>query len=522
MPKTVELCVKHRIGAGVKESIAWGTCQRDYKAGKLDETGHTKKVEVRQSLNIMQDAIDKALKERNETVNDFKQAAHKFKIDTKGLKKSIKQSDTKGGEWMERLFLQAKADFTGFDFEKGTVPVELVRSGMATIGIDGKPAKIYISPNRLEEMKASLESSTTNRKVYWGHVSSDRLKVEGKLHRDNEDWIGTLGDSFNVISKSDEKGNNYIALEGQLRVHGEGEKSKMLQGLIKKEPKQIKFSLDYAGRTKVGKRNSELVHELSEVSFIRSLDFVPESGFDNGISMSLITQCADQLNSKIKEVESMNFNEWKEAHPDEYKDAISKITQTATEELEKKHKEDTDELKSVIAKMDADLKQSKSEKTDKKGVELKDTPEYQSLTQANQKLTEDNKEMNGMLKSMGKDLAIIKEKERMDRANRIIQSKLEGSRIPKNLHPKVKSQIDYNAFLTEEGQFNADSDDVVKFTQAVADEVKDWEDKLKGMTSTLTIGLRDTKDDDITQANPYIAQIKDTVEEFKGVKGGNK
>lgn len=581
MPKSVELCVKHRMGAGLKESIAWGTCQRDYKAGKLDETGHTKKSEVKQSLNIMQDAIDKALKERNKTMSDFKQAeltterrkgletgefafprlkklpihdashvrnamarfnqtqgmtaeekatakrkiiraAHKFGIDIKGFDESIKQSDMKGGEWMERLFLQAKADFTGFDFEKGTVPVELVRSGMATIGIDGKPAKIYISPNRLEEMKASLESSTTNRKSYWGHVSSDRLKAEGKLHRDNEDWIGTLGDSFNVVSKVDKKGNNYIALEGQLRVHGEGEKSKMLQGLIKKEPEQIKFSLDYAGRTKVGKRNGELVHELSEVSFIRSLDFVPESGFDNGISMSAITQCAEYLNSKIKEVSDMKFDEWKEAHPEEYKDVISKITQTATEEIEKKYKEDIDELKSVIAKMDADLKQAKMEKTDKKGVELKDTAEYQSLLQANQILIESNKKAEERAKATDKRLAIIEEKERMDRANQIIQSKLEGSRIPKNLHPKVKSQIDYNAFLTEEGQFSADSDDVVKFTQAVADEVKDWEDKLKGMTSTVTIGMRDTKTDDITQANPYIAQIKDTVEEFKGVKGGNK
>ena len=286
MPKSVELCVKHRINAGVKESIAWGTCQRDYKAGKLDETGHVR--EVKQSLNIMQDAIDKAFKERNTDMKNFMQAelttekrkgletgefafprlkklpiydsshtrnamarfnqtqgmtaeekatarrkiikaAHKFGIDTKGFEQSIKQSDTKGGEWMERLFLQAKADFSGFDFEKGTIPVELVKSGMATIGIDGKPAKIYISPNRLEDIKAALEQSTTNRKVYWGHVSSDKLKMEGKLHRDNEDWIGTLGDSFNVTSKADEKGNNYIALEGQVKVHGEGEKSKMLQ-----------------------------------------------------------------------------------------------------------------------------------------------------------------------------------------------------------------------------------------------------------------------------------------------------
>jgi hypothetical protein len=63
---------------------------------------------------------------------------------------------------------------------------------------------------------------------------------------------------------------------------------------------------------------------------------------------------------------------------------------------------------------------------------------------------------------------------------------------------------------------------VVKFTQAVMDEVKDWEDKLKGMTSTINIGITDVKRDDITQSNPYIAQLKDTVEEFKGVKGGSK
>ena len=576
MPKSVELCVKHRINAGVKESIAWGTCQRDYKAGKLDETGHVR--EVKQSLNIMQDAIDKAFKERNTDMKNFMQAelttekrkgletgefafprlkklpiydashtrnamarfnqtqgmtaeekatarrkiiraAHKFGIDTKGFEQSIKQSDTKGGEWMERLFLQAKADFSGFDFEKGTIPVELVKSGMATIGIDGKPAKIYISPNRLEDIKAALEQSTTNRKVYWGHVSSDKLKMEGKLHRDNEDWIGTLGDSFNVISKADEKGNNYIALEGQLKVHGEGEKSKMLQGLIKKEPKQIKFSLDYAGKTKVGKRNNELVHELSEVSFVRSLDFVPESGFDNGISMSLITQCAAQLNSRIKEVEDMNFNEWKEAHPDEYKEAISKITQTTTEDLEKKHKEETEELKSVIAKMDADLKASK---TEKKEAGLKDTDEYKSLLQSIQSLSAENKELKDESKKTKKELAIINERERMERADKIVQSALESSRIPKNLHPKVKSQVDYNAFVTDEGQFSADSEDVVKFTQAVMDEVKDWEDKLKGMTSTINIGITDVKRDDITQSNPYIAQLKDTVEEFKGVKGGSK
>ena len=381
-----------------------------------------------------------------------------------------------------------------------------------------EPAKIYISPNRLNDMKASLESSTTNRKVYWGHVSSDKLKIEGKLHRDNEDWIGTLGDSFNVVSKADNKGNNYLALEGQLRVHGEGDKSKTLQGLIKKEPNQIKFSLDYAGRTKVGKRNNELVHELSEVSFIRSLDFVPESGFDNGISMSAITQCAEYLNNKIKEVNEMKFDEWKEAHPDEYKDVLSKITQAATEEIDKKHKEETEELKSVIAKMDADLKSAKAEmqKADKKEAGLKDSAEYQSLLQANQALVESNKKIEERIKVTEKELAINKERERMDKANQIIQSALENSRIPKNLHLKVKSQVDYNAFTTDEGQFSSDSEDVVKFTQAVMDEIKDWEDKLKGLTSVNSIGLRDAKSDNVQQSNPYLEMNKKDLEDEKG------
>ena len=215
----------------------------------------------------------------------------------------------------------------------------------------------------------------------------------------------------------------------------------------------------------------------------------------------------------------MNFNEWKEAHPDEYKEAISKITQTTTEDLEKKHKEETEELKSVIAKMDADLKASK---TEKKEAGLKDTDEYKSLLQSIQSLSAENKELKDESKKTKKELAIINERERMERADKIVQSALESSRIPKNLHPKVKSQVDYNAFVTDEGQFSADSEDVVKFTQAVMDEVKDWEDKLKGMTSTINIGITDVKRDDITQSNPYIAQLKDTVEEFKGVKGGSK
>ena len=559
------------MAAGVKESIAWGTCQVDYKAGRLDETGHTKKTEVKQSLNIMQDAMNKAFEkgtfkmdiqqadlttqqrkglktgefafsrlkklpihdashvrnamarfnqtqgmtaeERATARRKIISAAHRFGIDTKGFESSIKQS--KGGEWMERLFLQAKADFIGFDFEKGTVPVELVRSGMATIGINGKPAKLYISPNRLEDIKAAMESSTTNRKSYWGHISSDKLKAEGKVHRDNEDWIGTLGDNFNIVPKTDEKGNNYVALEGMLRVHGEGDKSKMLQGLIKKEPNQIKFSLDYAGKTKVGKRNNELVHELSEVSFVRSLDFVPESGFDNGISMSAIMQCAEYLNNKIKEVSNMKFEEWKEAHPDEFKDVLSKITQTVTEESDKKHKEDVDELKSVIAKMDADLKASKEDKTNKKEAGLKDTEEYKSLIQANQMLISEKEKLEKRVLLTEKDLDIIHEKERMNLAGSIIQSKLESSSVPKNLYPKVKSQVDFHAFATDEGQFNPESDDVVKFTQAVMDEIKDWEDKLKGLTSITNIGIRDVKDDHVQQSNPYLEANKEDLEDEK-------
>jgi hypothetical protein len=569
MPKRVELCVKNKVNAGVKESIAWGTCQISYKEGKLDETGHVKK-DI--SLGIMEEAFKKALKKgdfkmadlttqarKNLEAGDFAfprlkklplsdashtrnamarfnqtdgmtpeesatairkiiRAAHNFGIDTKGFEAQFKQS--KGGEDMDRLFLQTNADFSNTDLSKDAIPVEIVRSGIATIGIDGKGAKIYISPNKLEKIKASLESSDTNKKIYWGHISSDQLKSENKIHRDLGDWIGTLDNQFRIIQKTNQEGNNYTALEGMLRVHGENEKSKTLQGLIKKEPKQIKFSLDYSGKTKIAKRNNELVHELTDVGHIRSLDFVPESGFDNGISMSAITQCITDLNFKMKEV-NMTFNEWKEAHPEEFKEVSVQMSKVVKDDFDKEHKKETDELKALIAKLDSDLKQSKASNEDKKKeFNLEESDAYKKLMQSYNETAKENKELAERIKATEKENAIRTEKERMSLAHGIIQSKLEGSRVPKNLHPKVAAQLDYRAFVTDGGRFDMDSDDVVKFTQAVTDEIKDWESQLKGISIMPKIGVRDEKkNEDFTQSNPYISQLKEDLDEMK--KGGN-
>jgi hypothetical protein len=90
------------------------------------------------------------------------------------------------------------------------------------------------------------------------------------------------------------------------------------------------------------------------------------------------------------------------------------------------------------------------------------------IDETNKKLTA----LDDTNKSLEKQLSIRAEKDRQNEAAAIMETLLSKSKVPSTLYDKVKKQVDYTAFTKE------DTLDVVAFTKAVEDEIKDWEDRI--------------------------------------------
>ena len=75
-------------------------------------------------------------------------------------------------------------------------------------------------------------------------------------------------------------------------------------------------------------------------------------------------------------------------------------------------------------------------------------------------------------RSMEKQLSIRAEKDRQEEAAKIFDTKLSESKVPETLYEKVRRQIDYLKFVKD------DSLDVVAFSTAVDEEIKDWETRI--------------------------------------------
>lgn len=127
-----------------------------------------------------------------------------------------------------------------------------------------------------------------------------------------------------------------------------------------------------------------------------------------------------------------------------------------------------------------------------KAPDFKETEEYKALVSANADLKKNVEGLTGICKDQTKELSIIREKESALLAEGIANSVLQASSIPGNLHGKVKSQVDYHSFVKEDQVFEAGSEPVKNYTEAITTEVKDWEARLG---KDLGVGLGSGKED---------------------------
>ena len=121
--------------------------------------------------------------------------------------------------------------------------------------------------------------------------------------------------------------------------------------------------------------------------------------------------------------------------------------------------------------------------------------EIKALTEENKKLSEDNKRLDKESTVAKSTLdafkAETKDKDDAVEAEKIMDAVLSDSALSENLHPKVKSQVNWKDYK-KDGEFNKDA-----FKEAFAAETKDWDTRLSGIagnlghTETKTIGSGD-------------------------------
>jgi len=209
------------------------------------------------------------------------------------------------------------------------------------------------------------------------------------------------------------------------------------------------------------------------------------------ITLQELNAKSDQTNKSIgKEVGKMNFEEFKEEHPD----LLTEITENIRTEV-------TDELTTQFDQEKKDL-----EKT----LKAKFTQEREGLEGKVQGLEEK------VLKSE-KSEAIRREKELKLEAKVLWVNKLAESDIPDRLYEKVMGQISHDSFVKD------DVLDEEAFGKAIDAEIKDWEDK--GMTSSvLGVGFP-VKDTEGTEAKKLKLETEEDdklAEDLFQLSGGDR
>ncbi len=377
-----------------------------------------------------------------------------------------------------RIFLQGEVGEAVGD----THPVVMVKSGVSpfpvgfTSGGRTEAVHVFWSPSRVTELKNILEERKTL-KSYMGHSLDNE--------RDLNEWIGTLQAPYEIVA--DDEG---VSLIGQYKVHGDNEGSKLLESRISGAPSEIKFSLDFFSNVKPVKRDGVMALEVTEIVTVRSLDWVPEAGFDNGLfdgeeTAQTVTQSYNRLLSITQEVEKMTRKEFKDLHPEEYEKIVQGVQGNISQESNEKISKLEEDLKEAIEK--AKVNQASS-----KQVPFTDSEEYKVLHQAKSELEDQVKSLTSMTKEQGKKIVIIEEQRMEKLANDIAQSVLNDSSVPKNLHSKVRSMVDHRDFVKEGEEFEPGSECSNLFTQAFKGEVEDWEGKL---SKSVGVGLETSKDD---------------------------
>jgi hypothetical protein len=167
-------------------------------------------------------------------------------------------------------------------------------------------------------------------------------------------------------------------------------------------------------------------------------------GLIDGISTfkGALTYLSDEKTTK-KEVKGMpkTIEEFRTESPDQYKTLVSQIMEQAKAELQPE--------------------------LDRRDIEIGD------LKRENESLSQDLGKTNERLLKLEKQDAIRSEKEMAREADAIWSKELADSDVPPRLHKKAQSMVSHEKYVKD------DVFDREVFTEAVRNEITDWEDRTK-------------------------------------------
>jgi hypothetical protein len=125
-------------------------------------------------------------------------------------------------------------------------------------------------------------------------------------------------------------------------------------------------------------------------------------------------------------------------------------------------KEDPDGYNALVADVQATVKAENAKDMDTLRSQI--TEKDAQIAQKNEQIESSNKRILALEKTN----AIRDERERKEKAERIWDTELNASDIPEHLHPKVRTQVNFMTFVSQEGAF-----DEAAFTAAVRKEITD-------------------------------------------------
>jgi hypothetical protein len=143
--------------------------------------------------------------------------------------------------------------------------------------------------------------------------------------------------------------------------------------------------------------------------------------------------------------------------------------------------------------------------------------EIERLKSENQNLSDSKKQYEDRIKNLEKAEQMRREKDLRDQANSIIDSHLQASSIPERLFSKVKKQLDHNDYVDQEGVL-----DTQKFSEAVQNEVKEWDDSIKQFSSGSVEGFSSTGKTEQDKESEKYSQVADELLSFIGGKEEKK
>jgi hypothetical protein len=177
--------------------------------------------------------------------------------------------------------------------------------------------------------------------------------------------------------------------------------------------------------------------------------------------------------SVLKECSVVTFgadSNTKSAAMSEDEDVAMEVEQSQKNEENKEVHMDLEKLKAEHPELYAELIALGKAEAETAFVPIKASLETQiaGLTADKEKLTADNKDVAARVLSLEKDAILRKEQGIKMSADSVFTDKVKGTSIPERLIPKIRKQLNHEAFVKD------DKLDVNAFSAAVDAELKDW------------------------------------------------